>query len=82
MSVRWKKLKKEVMSTYDNAQAYRVMLHKEITNALEIVPHDTAFRTQLYKSICSISHELPLDVAAKIRAEAFETVNKHLKQIQ
>jgi hypothetical protein len=63
------------------AQAYRLELHREITNALEIVPHDTAFRTQLYKSICSIPHELPLEIAEKIRQEAFETVNKHLKHI-
>lgn len=66
---------------YETAQAYRIALNREITNALEIVPHDAMFRTQLYKSICSIPHGLPLDVAAKIREEAFQEVNKRLNPI-
>lgn len=66
---------------YETAQQYRRELHKEVTNALMIVPHDTMFRQQLYKSICSIPHSLPLDVAAKIREEIFEMVNNKLKPI-
>ena len=66
---------------YETAQAYRRELHKEVTNALMIVPHDTMFRQQLYKSICSIPHSLPLDVAAKIREEIFEELNKKFKSI-
>lgn len=66
---------------YELAQAYRRELHKEVTNALMIVPHDTMFRQQLYKSICSIPHALPLDVAERIRAEVFEMVNQKLKHI-
>jgi len=66
---------------YELAQAYRRDLTREVNNALEIVPHDTAFRQQLYKSICSIAHSLPLDVAAKIREEIFELVNNKLKPI-
>lgn len=67
---------------YETAQQYRIALNREITNALDIVPHDTAFKTQLYKSICSIAHSLPLEVAERIRQEAFEIVNKRLNQIQ
>ena len=67
---------------YENASQYRRELHKEVTNALEIVPHDTMFRQQLYKSICSIPHSLPLDVAERIRGEIFEMVNNKLKPIQ
>ena len=66
---------------YETAQQYRRELHKEVTNALMIVPHDTMFRQQLYKSICSIPHALPLDVAAKIREEIFEELNKKFKHI-
>lgn len=66
---------------YETAQSYRIALNREITNALDIVPHDTMFRTQLYRSICSIPHGLPLEVAAKIREEAFHEVNKRLNQI-
>jgi hypothetical protein len=66
---------------YETAQQYRRELHREVTNALEIVPHDTMFRQQLYKSICSIPHALPLDVAAKIRDEIFEELNKKLRTI-
>lgn len=70
------------MSIYNSAQAYRIALNHEVTNALEIVPHDTAFRTQLYKSICSIPHSLPIDVATKIREEIFKEVNKKLNIIK
>ena len=49
---------------------------------MAIVPHDSMFKTQLYKSICSIAHSLPLDVAERIRAEVFEMVNNKLKTIQ
>ena len=66
---------------YEEARQYRIMLHNEVTRAMEIIPWDTAFKTQLYKSICSISHALPLDVAAKIREEIFEELNKKLKHI-
>jgi hypothetical protein len=66
---------------YETAQQYRRDLTREVKNALEIVPHDTAFKTQLYKSICSIAHSLPLDVAERIRAEVFELVNNKLKPI-
>jgi hypothetical protein len=66
---------------YQTAQAYRQDLHREIINAMEIVPHDAAFKTQLYKSICSIEHNLPLDIAERIRSEVFEIVNQKLKQI-
>jgi len=66
---------------YETAKQYRRDLTLEVNNALEIVPHDTAFKTQLYKSICSIAHSLPLDVAAKIREEIFEEVNKKLRTI-
>jgi len=66
---------------YENAAQYRRDLTCEVTRALEIVPWDTAFKTQLYKSICSIAHSLPLDVAAKIREEIFEELNKKLKHI-
>ena len=66
---------------YETAQQYRRDLHKEVNNALMIVPHDTMFRQQLYKSICSIPHALPLDVAAKIREEIFEELNKKFKSI-
>jgi hypothetical protein len=66
---------------YDQAQQYRRELLREVNNAMAIVPHDTAFKTQLYKSICSISHSLPLDVAERIRSEVFEVVNQKLKQI-
>ena len=66
---------------YDQAQAYRRVLTLEVNNAMAIVPHDTMFRQQLYKSICSISHSLPLDVAERIRSEVFEVVNQKLKQI-
>jgi len=67
---------------YELAQAYRRDLTREVNKALEIVPHDTLFRQQLYRSICSIAHSLPLDVAAKIREEIFEMVNNKLKPIQ
>ena len=67
---------------YESAQAYRIALHREVKNAMDIVPHDTMFKTQLYKSICSIEHNLPIEVAERIRQEAFEIVNKHLNQIQ
>jgi hypothetical protein len=66
---------------YQSAQAYRQDLHREVINAMEIVPHDAAFKTQLYKSICSIEHNLPLDIAERIRSEVFEIVNQKLKQI-
>jgi hypothetical protein len=66
---------------YQSAQAYRQDLHREVIGALEIVPHDAAFKTQLYKSICSIEHNLPLDIAERIRSEVFEIVNIKLKQI-
>lgn len=66
---------------YQSAQAYRQDLHREVINAMEIVPHDAAFKTQLYKSICSIEHNLPLDIAERIRSEVFEIVNIKLKQI-
>jgi hypothetical protein len=66
---------------YQSAQAYRQDLHCEVINAMEIVPHDAAFKTQLYKSICSIEHNLPLDIAERIRSEVFEIVNQKLKQI-
>jgi len=66
---------------YELAQAYRRDLTREVTRAMEIVPWDTAFKTQLYKSICSIAHSLPLDVAAKIREEIFEELNKRFKPI-
>jgi len=66
---------------YETAQQYRRELYREVTKALEIVPHDTMFRQQLYKSICSIPHSLPLDVAAKIREEIFEELNKKLRTI-
>jgi len=66
---------------YETAAQYRRDLTREVNNAMEIVPHDTAFKTQLYKSICSIAHSLPLDVAAKIREEIFEEVNKKLRTI-
>ena len=66
---------------YQSAQAYRQDLHREVIGALQIVPHDAAFKTQLYKSICSIEHNLPLDVAERIRAEVFEMVNNKLKPI-
>ena len=66
---------------YETAQAYRLDLTREVNNAMRIVPWDTAFKTQLYKSICSIPHSLPLDVAAKIREEIFEMVNQKLKHI-
>ena len=65
---------------YNQAQKYRQLLHHEVINALDIVPHDTMFRQQLYKSICSIPHELPVDVAARIRQEIFEEINQRLKQ--
>jgi len=67
---------------HETAQAYRRDLHREVTRAMEIVPWDTAFKTQLYKSICSIPHSLPLDVAERIRSEVFEMVNNKLKPIQ
>ena len=66
---------------YETAQAYRRDLTREVNNAMAIVPHDTAFKMQLYKSICSIAHALPLDVAAKIREEIFEELNKKFKSI-
>ena len=66
---------------YETAQAYRRDLTREVNKALEIVPHDTMFRQQLYKSICSIAHSLPMDVAERIRAEVFEMVNNKLKPI-
>lgn len=66
---------------YELAQAYRRDLTREVNNAMAIVPHDTMFKTQLYKSICSIAHSLPLDVAAKIREEIFEELNKRFKPI-
>ena len=66
---------------YEKARQYRLMLHNEVIGALEIVPHDAAFKTQLYKSICSIEHNLPLDIAERIRSEVFEIVNQKLKQI-
>jgi len=67
---------------YELAQAYRRDLTREVNNAMAIVPHDTMFRQQLYKSICSIPHSLPLDVAERIRSEVFEMVNNKLKPIQ
>lgn len=67
---------------YEQARQYRIMLHNEVTKAMEIVPWDSNFKTQLYRSICSIAHGLPLDVAAKIRDEAFQEVNKRLNKIQ
>jgi len=67
---------------YELAQAYRRDLTREVNNAMAIVPHDNMFRQQLYKSICSIAHSLPLDVAERIRAEVFEMVNNKLKPIQ
>lgn len=70
------------MSIYNDAQQYRIALNREITNALYIVPWDTEFKTQLYKSICSIAHGLPFEVAAKIRDEAFQEVNKRLNPIR
>ena len=66
---------------YQTAQAYRQDLHREVINAMAIVPHDKAFKTQLYKSICSIEHGLPIDIAEKIRSEVFEIVNQKLKHI-
>lgn len=66
---------------YETAAQYRRDLHREVNNALDIVPHDTLFRQQLYKSICSIAHSLPLDVAERIRGEVFEELNKKLKHI-
>jgi len=66
---------------YELAQQYRRDLTREVTRAMEIVPWDNAFKTQLYKSICSIAHSLPLDVAERIRAEVFEMVNNKLKPI-
>jgi len=66
---------------YETAAQYRRDLHREVNNALDIVPHDTLFRQQLYKSICSIAHSLPLDVAERIRSEVFEMVNNKLKPI-
>ena len=66
---------------YESAQLYRIALHREVKNALDIVPHDTAFKTQLYKSICSIPHGLPIEVAERIRSEVFEYVNKRLNII-
>jgi len=66
---------------YETAQQYRRDLTREVNNAMAIVPHDNMFRQQLYKSICSIAHSLPLDVAAKIREEIFEDLNKKFKPI-
>ena len=66
---------------YELAQQYRRDLTREVNNAMAIVPHDTAFKTQLYKSICSIPHSLPMDVAERIRGEVFEMVNNKLKPI-
>lgn len=66
---------------YETAQQYRRDLTREVNNAMAIVPHDTAFKTQLYKSICSIPHSLPMDVAERITGEVFEMVNNKLKPI-
>ena len=63
---------------HNQANQYRISLHRETTAAMAIVPHDMAFRTTLYHALCSIQSGLPREIEERILREQFETINKQL----
>ena len=57
---------------------YRQLLHREVYYAWQITPHDAAWKTNLYKALCSIKSEMPIEQEQRILNEQFEELNKKL----
>jgi hypothetical protein len=62
------------------ALKYRQLLHREVFYAWQIMPHDTPWKTNLYKALCSIPSMLPVDIQQRILNEQFEELNEKLKR--